>query len=65
MCRDMGGYRCGRTWVDTNVYGHDRMQVCEVMGENRGVGTWGDVDVRGHGKMQMCRDMEGCKCMRI
>ena len=31
MCVDVGGYNCVRTWEDTDVRGHERIEMCVDM----------------------------------
>ena len=54
VCKDMGGYRCMKTWEGTDVRGNERifevcghgtMQMYEDMGGCRYVGTWEDTDM--------------------
>ena len=45
MCEDMRGFRYMRTWMDTDVYGHGRIQMYKDMGGYRCVRTWEDADV--------------------
>ena len=40
-----GGYRCARTWKDTDAYEHRWMYMCKGMRECRCAGTWVGTDV--------------------